>query len=104
MLLPVDEHGKTFQVLHLSIPFMPADSSKTCGLQKKRAPVILSHWNDVQALVDKLKSIGSIMTLATTKQGFLYLQVSAFGVQLASEVQGLEIVPAGARDDSSTAS
>lgn len=47
----------------------------------------------MQALVDKLKSIDSSMTLVTTKQGFLYTQVSAPGIQLASEVRNLEVVP-----------
>ena len=39
------------------------------------------------------------MTLVTTKQGFLYLQVSSPGIQLASEVQNLVVVPATERSD-----
>ena len=53
----------------------------------------LTHLNGMQALVDKLKSLDSCITLITTKQAFLYLQVSAPGVQVASEVQNLELVP-----------
>ena len=39
------------------------------------------------------------MTLVTTKQGYLYLQVSGPGIQLASEVQNLVVVPAEERSD-----
>ena len=53
----------------------------------------------LQALVDKLKSIDLSMTLVTTRNGFMYLQVAAPGVQLAAEVQNLEIVPADARSE-----
>jgi len=47
----------------------------------------------LQALVDKLKSIDSVMTVVTTQQGSLYLQVAASGIQLASEVQNLHLMP-----------
>ena len=53
----------------------------------------------MQALSDKLKSLDNSMTLVTTRQGFLYLQVSSPGIQLASEVQNLVVVPAAARSD-----
>ena len=49
--------------------------------------------------MDKLKSLDSSMTLVTTKQGYLYLQVSGPGIQLASEVQNLVVVPAEERSD-----
>ena len=66
--------------------------SRPCLVQVAAAD-FLTHLNGMQALVDKLKSIDSCITLITTKQAFLYLQVSAPGVQVASEVQNLELVP-----------
>lgn len=54
---------------------------------------IQGEQSRLQALVDKLKSIDNVMTVVTTLQGFLYLQVSAPGIRLASEVQNLQVVP-----------
>lgn len=48
----------------------------------------------MQAIVDKLRSISATMTLLTTKHGHLHLQVTAEQVQLATEVQSLEVLPA----------
>jgi hypothetical protein len=56
-------------------------------------------FDGLQALVDKLKSIDNDMTVVTTRQGFLYLQVAASGIQLASEVQNLELMPIHQRSD-----
>ena len=64
-----------------------------------RGCIDMKDESDVQALVDKLKSLDSSMTLVTTKQGYLYLQVSGPGIQLASEVQNLVVVPAEERSE-----
>ena len=53
----------------------------------------------VQAIVDKLRSISATMTLVTTKHGNLHLQVAAEQVQLATEVQSLEVLPAAVARD-----
>lgn len=50
----------------------------------------------VQAIVDKLRSISTTMTLVTTKHGHLHLNVAAEQVQLATEVRSLEVLPAAA--------
>ena len=44
--------------------------------------------------MDKSKGISSSMTLVTTKGGAIHIQVDGGSVQLACEMQGLQVFPA----------
>lgn len=43
----------------------------------------------VQAIIDKMKSVSSTLTVATTKVGDLHLQVESGGVHIACELRSL---------------
>ena len=50
-----------------------------------------------QALVDRLKPLGSSLTLATTKTGSTHIQVVNPQLQLGAEFRDLAVLPAAAK-------
>lgn len=50
-----------------------------------------------QALVDRLKPLGSSLTLATTKSGSTHIQVVNPQLQLGAEFRDLAVLPAAAK-------
>ncbi|BDA43309.1 hypothetical protein COCOBI_04-3210 [Coccomyxa sp. Obi] len=87
------------QDLPISKPHLPAEIDRL--VMDKDITQVCPFYLDlqgegqrIQAIVDKLRSISATMTLLTTKHGHLHLQVTAEQVQLATEVQSLEVLPA----------
>ncbi|CAK0780782.1 hypothetical protein CVIRNUC_005173 [Coccomyxa viridis] len=92
------------QDLPISKPHMPAQIDRLVA--DKDITQLCPFYVDLQvegprlqALVNKMKSISSTLTLVTTKHGHLHLQVAAEQVQLATEVQSLEVLPAEVAQD-----
>jgi hypothetical protein len=52
-----------------------------------------------QALVDRLKPLGSSLTLATTKSGSTHIQAVNPQLQLGAEFRDLAVLPATAKSD-----
>jgi hypothetical protein len=52
-----------------------------------------------QALVDRLKPLGSSLTLATTKSGSTHIQVVTPQLQLGAEFRDLAVLPATSKSD-----
>lgn len=88
------------QDLPISKPYTPQEIDRVAAAKAvaQYAPAYLdlaSGGPHLQAVIERLKSIGPVLRLATCKNGDLHLQVTATNVMLGTQLQGLTVVPAG---------
>ena len=84
---------------------MPHLQLCVCSVVKHVVMVHVSRCEDCsndspplhQALVDRLKPLGSSLTLATTKSGSTHIQVVNPQLQLGAEFRDLAVLPAAAK-------
>ncbi|KAI8470282.1 MAG: DNA damage checkpoint protein [Monoraphidium minutum] len=92
------------QDLPISKPFSPAEIDAVAAAKSVAAyaPLYLDlacGGPRLQAVIDRLRSIGPVLRLATCKNGDLHIQVNATNVMLGAQLQGLGVVPAGTTFD-----
>ncbi|EFN57453.1 hypothetical protein CHLNCDRAFT_142941 [Chlorella variabilis] len=86
------------QELPISQPYSQRDVEE---LVRQRDIASLSpFYIDLQdeALADKMKGMSSELLMVTTRHGDLHLQVHTAGVEFGTEIRGLSVLPATARE------
>ncbi|KIY96220.1 HUS1 checkpoint protein [Monoraphidium neglectum] len=92
------------QDLPISKPFTPSEIDRVAAAKSvtQYAPVYLdlsSGGPRLQAVIERLKSIGPVLRLGICKNGDLHIQVSATNVMLGAQLQGLSVMPPGTTFD-----